>query len=144
MCIIAVYEVLPRTHPHAMSCEYSPACQQNIFSLKKHKTVKSQLHCLVLFTRNAVATRENGMRRVWGVSQRETLCFIACTVHTNTTKHSKTALFLLILPHWNIAITAQSDAGPRFQKGQLIFQTHICMQWRVKKKMCNDDSLHRQ
>ncbi len=127
-----------------MSCENSPACQQNIFSLKKYKTVKSQLHCLVLFARNAVATRENGMRRVGGgANHRETLCLIACTVRTNTTKHSKTALFLLISLHWNIAITAQSDAGPRFRKGQLIFQTHICMQWRVKK-MCNDNSLLRQ
>jgi len=70
VCIINsfayAYEVLPRTHPHTISCEYSPACQQNIFSLKKHKTVKSQLHCLVLFARNAIATRENGMWRVWG------------------------------------------------------------------------------
>lgn len=59
--------------------------------------------------------REGGMGAVfwgglWHKLARGTLALIACTVCTNTTKHSQTGLFsFLILLHENISITIPSD-----------------------------------
>lgn len=61
-----------------------------------------------------------------------TLVLIACTVCTNTTKHSQTGLFsFLISLHENISITVPSDGDS--VKVNLSLR-HICKQWRVKNK----------